>query len=730
MIQFACPGCAGEHEVDDAYAGYEAKCVHCGLAFEIPEFEEETEPEDEEEQLVEEEQEEEEEFVPRVAPKSAAMTAPSKKGAPPTKPVSFQDRVKKWAKDRRVQAGGGGVSLLVLLIILFTGGDKPAPTPAPSPPQPPPPVVKKEVPKVEPPPPPPPPLEPLELTPQPALPPQGANVDQLLTRLQIVPQETMVGRAWRVAGIVDQTPPDGLVLSTGPGSQKLTCQFPPLRPFQAMIGAAAQLPEQPSLRPGDSVTVEGVFTRDGRLDRSTVVHTNSAADPEWKGVRVEVDGTVQAVLAPKTPDQPVIVSLEVPTWTRHKTQPARKLNVEWAFKPTLAESLASMLPGQSVRVRGVCGGRFNLTLRINDCEIVTPDAPPAPQFRKTNLESLSRAYLADIALDLPPVRSGQEVTVSADRIADICNSDIRQANEAYLGATLVVNGTIIERRDAEHLAYLEVPTSSRLRLAAYFTPSQYRRLASLPAVQLRCTFGGAIDNKLIVLDDCETVDPEPNAPRITADFLPIKPGHELTYETVKYGQGKDHTMLQIVMKFIDKENFQVLQQKLGAFSGKSLFQEKRPPVVWSKDPRNSGQLLFTLKYRTQYDMVEIGRPAKPKAGGTDTYWEPVLKIGARLGQSWKVTDPDDLEVTYTVTNFRKDKKDRDVVEVKRVAIHPKDPAAVREESVIAYAKGVGELGRTVTLHVGAATPVLRREDRLIEPGDVVDGKLESFGPGK
>ena len=36
MIEFACPSCDGTHAVEDGFAGYTAKCSHCGQLVEIP----------------------------------------------------------------------------------------------------------------------------------------------------------------------------------------------------------------------------------------------------------------------------------------------------------------------------------------------------------------------------------------------------------------------------------------------------------------------------------------------------------------------------------------------------------------------------------------------------------------------------------------------------------------------------------------------------------------------
>ena len=79
-------------------------------------------------------------------------------------------------------------------------------------------------------------------------------------------------------------------------------------------------------------------------------------------------------------------------------------------------------------------------------------------------------------------------------------------------------------------------------------------------------------------------------------------------------------------------------------------------------------------------------------------------------------------VRYTVMRFTTD-AGRSQVEIRRVGSNPKDTDRM-EESTIVYAKGVGEVRRTVGVRVGAASSVTISEMRL------ADGPAEEPEPPK
>jgi hypothetical protein len=83
--------------------------------------------------------------------------------------------------------------------------------------------------------------------------------------------------------------------------------------------------------------------------------------------------------------------------------------------------------------------------------------------------------------------------------------------------------------------------------------------------------------------------------------------------------------------------------------------------------------------------------------------------------------PDERTITYTVQSFKTDEEQRQIVEIRRIAKNQKE-SAVWEESLIVYARGIGEIRRSVTAMSAAGKGVAMLEVGLVESG--IEGVLE------
>jgi hypothetical protein len=111
------------------------------------------------------------------------------------------------------------------------------------------------------------------------------------------------------------------------------------------------------------------------------------------------------------------------------------------------------------------------------------------------------------------------------------------------------------------------------------------------------------------------------------------------------------------------------------------------------------------------DVIEIRDVPPPPAQPSD-WWDPVLRLGAKKGESWTSEMPDGRSVTYTVVEFRQDERRNQLVEIRRVVKNPKEPAAW-EESLVTYALGIGEIRRQAVKRNVAGGSMTMLESRLV-----------------
>src|SRR5262249_24438036 len=124
--------------------------------------------------------------------------------------------------------------------------------------------------------------------------------------------------------------------------------------------------------PGNVITLQGTYAKDGLLKDCRLVETIPAADARLKGKQVEVSGTGGRVVLPSGGTECPTVLLEGETHT--------KLDIVCLFTKDVEEAVKKILPGQSVTIRGACGGREQggkdqLLVRIDNCKVVYTTAP-------------------------------------------------------------------------------------------------------------------------------------------------------------------------------------------------------------------------------------------------------------------------------------------------------------------------------------------------------------------
>ena len=470
--------------------------------------------------------------------------------------------------------------------------------------------------------------------------------------------------------------------------------------------------------------MRGLYTDDLQMVNCEVIDTAAPADGEFKGRMVEAAGVVKSLTLPTAATELPVVVLEGPTNAR--------VAVEWVFKYSDAEALrAALKPGKPATLRGRCGGRSFQTVRIDDFAVVEggdADAARVPLFK------LYRAFEADLVTEAPADLGRPASTVTAAQLAEDFQADPSAAREQYCRGPLEVAGTMISRDSGTHTAVLETATGCRYRVVAMFAPSRFREVADHKRVVLRCVCSGLENGQSVLLDDAAFQDPDgPEVPRVTADFLPLYVGRELVYYRTEPAKkrGSEVPITRVVMQVWDEGEIRGAVTRAGWLTGPTLHQKPLPRIRWTIRAERTPLEAFALKYRVGDAFVEIARidgpppgpPAPPAAARVPSpppppAWEPVLKLGAKAGESWAYAAPDGRKVTYTVTGFRQDATGRPLVGILKVAVNPVDKS--REEWAVVYAKKVGEVERLDVEHSVAGSRVLR-EMKLMDGIERSDG---------
>jgi hypothetical protein len=487
-------------------------------------------------------------------------------------------------------------------------------------------------------------------------------------------------------------------------------------PPAALIGTAMtwgvfpRPPDYSNVREGTPVTVRGVYQRDCKLTDCTLIKLTAPADDKYSGRSVVLSGTVESLsLAPENGPFPT-VTLEPPS-TDVQTR------IVCFFKPTDRADLSKFQAGQRISIRGTCSGRMTHTVRIENCSLVSPDVPSIPT------EQFFADYDEDLLPGDPIDRAAPPIPVTATELASAWAVDPKTATGTYYRKRLAVTGVLIGRNGHEKTATFESATDQAFTVKLHMTSSRYAQVPdpdeTRTPLTFLCTFSGTSSRNTLRLDGGVWSQPpeDPANLRVTADYFPaLVPRRVLTYDRVQYGP-TGNTIQRFTVQFTPTQQIRLTPQLAGTFPGKSLFQD--PPVrpKWARDLKmaKGGPAEQTLMYRVEAKAIEIGQPAVAASGPqSGVRWEAVLQIGAKRGQSWTVEVPPGSKVIYTVTGFRTDPAHGPVVEVLRIATPNPPSAGPVEESLVTYAKGVGEVARVITQRFPNGTGRLAGETRLVE----------------
>ncbi len=526
--------------------------------------------------------------------------------------------------------------------------------------------------------------------------------------------------------------------NVGQEPRRIVCKLPRPREDEKSL-AGVLVPTWPKLQPGQPVAVRGTYLgwvsgndEPGSLQLGdcAIVQTTSPADSAYSGKELELTGIVRQFI-PMTDESPVRFStlvIEPPTTDS-------PITVRCLFRQADQDGLAKLQTGTPVAVRGICGGRSFGIVALHNCVLVTAQSPPATtKLIRVSAEQLFTAYEADLLPGERPSLETQPIPVSSVHIAERFALDPQQANAEYRFKFVEVTGRVIERLAESRTLVLETGTNHKLLLAVVFTPKQFAKLnlselkPADPPFTLRgvCVGIGSVavkkriagsedeDSKAVRIENAFSLKEQTRdtVAEIVGEFFPTKTGHELTYDILTVNRPKDNPLLRLHVRCAEAERFVATPLRSGSWPAATLFAEQPLSPKWLRDLTKQKTTPQITQHRLTEGTIETRDvPAPPNQ--PSSWWDPVLKLGVKKGESWSSERPDGRIVTYTVESFASDALKRPVVEIRRVMKHPKEPA-VWEESRIVYTLGVGETRRVVSTHSANGQAFTMMEMRLVD----------------
>lgn len=439
------------------------------------------------------------------------------------------------------------------------------------------------------------------------------------------------------------------------------------------IAAALQ-----NVRPGQRVTLRGVYEAGAKLHHAELVRGQSSADEAYLGKIVDLVGVVGQV-----------GSASGQEFTSLRFEPDSTdavVGVECLFKKQAHSELDGLAPGRFVIVRGKCGGLSFNTVTLHNCEVLY-DYTLKNDIPRREVGRFILEYELDIREEYRFDTSDAEPAVTAAQLLAVFKEPL-QGMKQYDGRWIEVDGATEAVDLAKSAVVLEGGTDQTLKIKCLFSPAQFRRLKAAPAMKIRGRCAG-LDGKYIKLDNCEALWPAPipdkTGMRLDAEFLPFRGSQTLVYYTAYYNGKSARRAVRQTLTFKDDRVIEIV----GTHQGEVLSLDSIATINWTKKIAAAKPLW--QHYRLHAGRVEINQGAVAALGTPPPPgdWEPVLVVGAQAGDRWQWTARGQ-KIDYTLMEFNT--REFRPAAVIRKSVETKMPPTITE-TIHVYARGVGEVER-------------------------------------
>jgi hypothetical protein len=523
------------------------------------------------------------------------------------------------------------------------------------------------------------------------------------------------GKLLEVSGLLDR-----IENQTASQSAQLralfACDGPPI--FCDLNQSPAEVNLWRRLPAGQPFTVRGIYTKDGELSQCELLALAPPADARFRGKPAEVAGVIKAVHLP--PGRPFpTVELEPDTDSIGELDCVFRLGDEAELKKL--QSGHSVIIGGTVggRSRDVTPGVTSYIVRMDNCQLLDTSAPPSSVARLSSIELL-RAYEEDLRpffLPAPGAEPQVAEPLALARVNKEWAADPKGLEKKCLNRVLTLSGKVLQRMPGQsQLVLISGETDHPLQVRCFFHSDDFRELSDDPELRIRGRFTRAVGASVLRLDSCQSA----NSPgtrdlrRVTADYLPHRPGQQLTYDLAEYAVTgkKEASVKRAVVVQLEGGKSETYFTHLGTLSAKGLFDDDAAGK-WIAHKKTTAVRLPgpTFLQRISGGFVELGQTMVKKDGTKDTVWEPILKVGARAGESWRWSEGQVAHL-FLVEKFDQ-RKGRPSVVIRESLTTIGDPARTWERQHI-YVRGVGEVEQRDWVILTSKERVLVGEKRLVE----------------
>jgi len=469
------------------------------------------------------------------------------------------------------------------------------------------------------------------------------------------------------------------------------------------------------------ITVRGTYGKNGFLHVCELLPLTPPAERKYKGKEIELVGLVDAMRLLDGRDQFPTVVLEAETHCR--------VEVNCLFRKTDEEAVRKLQPGTPIAIRGTCNGRTrageNYRIRIDNCQVVYTSAPVASAPR-LEVAAFLREYEEDLRPTLLPPPGMEDFITSPVSVLQLSKELAldTKAIDRYRNKIIIVSGKLHQKFPPTSLILESGDTDQVLKVQCVFGRRNFGDLENATEYRIRGLCTGWLDAKTIRLDDCESFDPAKNkdSRRLTAEFLPHVPDRVLTYDLAVFPLAPGTTPVVSRQVFLERERglTETVTTHTGRLPGKSLF-DAGEPSNWITQKKTQKVRLPgpTYQWRVSAGFVEVGQHIPAKGGELELVWEPVLKLLAKTGDSWKWTHAN-AQHQYKVVKFDKDQGGTSVVIQETITprLDPDHPFEIRH----VYMRDLGEVERRESQQISSKEKRILTERKLIEDGGTSSSK--------
>jgi hypothetical protein len=469
---------------------------------------------------------------------------------------------------------------------------------------------------------------------------------------------------------------------------------------------------------GRPFTVRGTYAGDGFLHGCELLPLAAPADDKYKGKDVEITGYVKAVFLPPGWPFPTV---------RLEPDTDSIAQLDCLFRTGDEEAVKKLQTGFPVIVRGTCRGRSSgreddpggYVVRIDNCRL-TDTTGPSPGVLRSGTAEVLRAYDEDLRPFYLPAPGAEPQVAEPLTLAQLNQewaADPKALEKKYRNKVLTVSGRVLEKTPSQSvLVLVSGDTAHPLKVRCLFDRGAFEDLGAGPELRVRGRFTGVLPGSVLRLDSCRPADATPrDHGRLTADYLPHRPGRQLTYDVAEYPvPGKKEGPVKRAV-FLQQEGgrIEAVITHSGTLSGKGLF-DGDDAGKWIEQKKKTAARLPGPVYlqRISGGFVEVGQTTVKRGNqNQEIFWQPVLKLGARAGDSWKWAQG---AVTHelTVEKFE-ERGGRPCAVIKETVTNLADPSHPLEKRHV-YVRGVGELEQRDWLLVNSTERVIVGEKKLVE----------------